>query len=192
MLSLLQACLEEEGCVIIHVYLQDIIQMKRVGKIQGWSRLSTESDSSWSTHKAHIPRGTKCSHGMVSIVHYALCTNPWSTWEFFMGLGMFPWSCVKRKIPYNPWRMTSSGDRHQVCSVQVQVEQHEEWLTHNGVWGSNQVWILPSIVVSMDLLRCAEESLTHSGLSGSNHLVFIEPTQSIKVVQLEGVKIVFI
>ena len=25
--------LEEEDCVIIHVYLQDIIQMKRVGKI---------------------------------------------------------------------------------------------------------------------------------------------------------------
>ena len=52
-LSLLQACLEDEVCVVIHVYLQDIIQMKRVGKIQGWSRLSTESDSSWSTHKAH-------------------------------------------------------------------------------------------------------------------------------------------
>ena len=34
-LCLLQACLEEEDCVIIHVYLQDIIQMKRVGKIQG-------------------------------------------------------------------------------------------------------------------------------------------------------------
>ena len=34
-LSLLQACLEEEDCVVIHVYLQDIIQMKRVGKIQG-------------------------------------------------------------------------------------------------------------------------------------------------------------
>ena len=108
-----------------------------------------------------VPRGTKCSHGMVSIVHSALFTNPCSTWEFFVGLGMFPWSCVKRKIPYNPWRMTSSGDRHQVCCVQVQVEQHEEWLTHSGVWGSNQ-------------------------------LVFIEPTQSRKVVQLEGVKIVFI
>ena len=36
-------------------------------------------------------------------------------------------------------RMTSSGDRHQDCRVQVQVEQHEEWLTHNEVWGSNQV-----------------------------------------------------
>ena len=33
--DLFQASLEEEGCVIIHVYLQDIIQMKRVGKIQG-------------------------------------------------------------------------------------------------------------------------------------------------------------
>ena len=32
--------------------------------------------------------------------------------------------------------MTSSGDRHQVCSVQVQVEQLEQWLTHNGVWGA--------------------------------------------------------
>ena len=39
-LSLLQACLEEEDCVSIHVYLQDIIFMKREEKIQGWSRLS--------------------------------------------------------------------------------------------------------------------------------------------------------
>jgi len=39
-LSLLQACLEEEDCVSIHVYLQDIIFMKREDKIQGWSRLS--------------------------------------------------------------------------------------------------------------------------------------------------------
>src|SRR5215216_1165999 len=44
---------------------------------------------------------------MVSIVHYALCTNAWSTREFCVGLGMFPWACVKRKILYNPWRMTS-------------------------------------------------------------------------------------
>ena len=39
-LSLLQACLEEEDCVSIQVYLQDIIFMKREDKIQGWSRLS--------------------------------------------------------------------------------------------------------------------------------------------------------
>ena len=192
-LSLLQACLEEEDCVIIHVYLQDIIQMKRVGKIQCWSRLSQE----WiklinSQSVEEVPRGIKWSHGMVSIVHYALCTNPWSTWEFFVGLGMFPWSCVKRKISYNPWRMTSSGDRHQVCSVQVQVEQLEEWITHDGVWGSNQAWSLPSIMVSMELWRCAKEWLTHSGVWGSNQLVFIEPTQSRKVVQLEEVKIVII
>ena len=126
-LSLLQACLEEEDYVIIHVYLQDIIQMKRVGKIQCWSRLSQE----WiklinSQSVEEVPRGIKWSHGMVSIVHYALCTNPWSTWEFFVGLGMFPWSCVKRKISYNPWRMTSSGDRHQDCRVQVQVDHREE------------------------------------------------------------------
>ena len=63
---------------------------------------------------------------MVSIAHCALCTNPWSTWEFFVGLDMFPWTRVKRKILYNPWRMTSSGGRHQVCGVQVQVEHHEE------------------------------------------------------------------
>ncbi len=126
-LSLLQACLEEEDCVIIHVYLQDIIQTKRVGKIQGWSRLSQEWIKLINSQSIEdVPSGTKCSHGMVSIVHYALCTNPWSTWEFFVGLGMFPWSCVKRKISYNPWRMTSSGDRHQDCRVQVQVENHEE------------------------------------------------------------------
>ena len=126
-LSLLQARLEEEDCVIIHVYLHDIIQMKRVGKIQGWSRLSQEWIKLINSQSVEdVPRGIKWSHGMVSIVHCALCTNPWSMWEFFVGLGMFPWSCVKREIPYNPWRMTSSGDRHQVCSVQVQVEHHEE------------------------------------------------------------------
>ena len=38
-------------------------------------------------------------------------------------------------------RMTSSGDRHQDCRVQVQVEHHEEIKCLN----------LPSIVVSMDL-----------------------------------------
>ena len=79
------------------------------------------------TKRRRCPRGIKWSHGMVSIVHYTLCTNPWSTWEFFVGLGMFPWSCVKWKISYNPWRMTSSGDRHQDCGVQVQVEHLQEW-----------------------------------------------------------------
>ena len=39
-LSLLQVCLEEKYFVIIHVYIQDIIFMKREDKIQGWSRLS--------------------------------------------------------------------------------------------------------------------------------------------------------
>ena len=98
-LCLLQACLEEEDCVIIHVYLQDIIQMKRVGKIQGWSRLSQE----WiklinSQSVEEVPRGIKWSHGMVSIVRCAFCTNPWSMWEFYVGLGTCSWACVKRKI----------------------------------------------------------------------------------------------
>ena len=42
-----------------------------------------------------------------------------------MGLGVFPWACIKRKIAYIPWMMMSSGDRHQDCGVQVQVEHHE-------------------------------------------------------------------
>ena len=126
-LSLLQACLEEQDCVIIQVYLQDISQMKRVGKIQGWSRLSQEWIKLINSQRVEdVPRGIKWSHGMVRIVHCTLCTNPWSMWEFYVGVGMFPWACVKRKISYNPWRMTSSGDRHQDCGVQVQVEHHEE------------------------------------------------------------------
>ena len=40
-----------------------------------------------------VPSGIKWSHGMVSIVHYALCTNPWSLWSVFVGLGVFPWAC---------------------------------------------------------------------------------------------------
>ena len=35
-------------------------------------------------------------------------------------------------------RMTASGDRRQDFRVQFQVENHEERLTHNGVWGRNQ------------------------------------------------------
>ena len=122
-LSLLQACLEDEDCVIIHVYLQDIIQMKRVGNIQGWSRLSQE----WiklinSQGIEDVPRGVKWSHGMVSIVHCTLCTNPWSMWEFYVGLGTYPWDDIIQPMK----RMTSSGDHHQDCRVQVQVEHHEE------------------------------------------------------------------
>ena len=129
-----------------------------------------------------VPSEIKWSHGMVSIVHYALCTNPCSLWESFVGLGLFPWVCIKRKISHNPWRMTSSGDRHQDCGVQVQVEHHEEITA----------WSLPSIVVTMDLWRCAQEWLTHSGVWGSNSLVFIESAKSRKVVQLEKIKIIII
>ena len=104
-LILLQACLGEEDCVIIHVYLQDIIQMKRVGKIQGWSRLSQEWIKLINSQSVEdVPRGIKWSHGMVSIVHCTLCTNPWSVWEFYVGLGTCPWACVKGKISYNPWK----------------------------------------------------------------------------------------
>ena len=183
-LSLLQACLEEEDCVIIHVYLQDIIQMKRVGKILGWSRLSQEWIKLINSQSVEdVPRGIKWSHGMVSIVHCTLCTNPWSMWEFYVGLGTYPWACVKRKISYNPWKWW-----HQVVIILKIAVCKFKW----SITKRSSAWILPSIVVSMDLWRCAEEWLTHSELWGSNHLVFIEPTQSRKVVQLEGVKIVII
>ena len=42
------------------------------------------------------------------------------------------------------------------------------------------------------LVKICQRVLTHSGVWGSNQLVFIEPTQPRKVVQLEGVKIVII
>ena len=183
-LSLLQACLEEEDCVIIHVYLQDIIQMKRVGKIQGWSRLSQEWIKLINSQSVEdVPRGIKWSHGMVSIVHCALCTNPWSMWEFYVGLGTCSWACVKRKISLNPWR----GWYQVVIVIKIVVCKFKWSITKR-----SSAWSLPSIVVTMDLWRCAEEWLAHSGVWGSNLLVFTEPMQSRKVVQLEGVKIVFI
>src|SRR5664279_25049 len=40
-------------------------------------------------------------------------------WYIYVGLGIFPWTCIERKNSYSPWRMTSSCDRHQ---VQVQEE----------------------------------------------------------------------
>ena len=42
------------------------------------------------------------------------------------------------------------------------------------------------------LVKMCRRVLTHSELWGSNLLVFIEPSQSRKVVQLEEVKIVII
>ena len=116
-------------------------------------KTKSKSESSWSTHKAHkMYRGIKWSHGMASIVNYALCTNPWSSWEFFVGLG---------------------------CGVQVQVKRAS---SSNA---SRRDQMLEAIVVTMDLWRWAEEWPTHSGVWGSNQLVFIEPTQSRKVVHLE-------
>ena len=127
-LSLLQACLEEEDCVIIHVYLQDIIQMKRVENIQGWSRLSQEWINLINSQSVEdVSRGIKWSHGMVSIFHCTLCTNPWSMWEFYVGLGTCSWAWVNRKISLKPWRgWHQSGDHHQDCRVQVQVDHREE------------------------------------------------------------------
>ena len=145
-LSLLQACLEEEDCVIIHVYLQDIIQMKRVGKSQGWSRLSQEWIKLINSQSVEdVPRGIKWSHGMVSIVHCALCTNPWSMWEFYVGLGTCSWACVKRKISLNPWR----GWHQVVIVIKIAVCKFKWSITKR-----SSAWILPSFVVSMVLWRC--------------------------------------
>jgi len=56
------------------------ILMKSVGKIQGWSRQSAKSGIKLINTQSieDVPCGIMWSHGMVSIVHYALCTNPWS------------------------------------------------------------------------------------------------------------------
>ena len=66
--------------------------------------------------------------------------------------------------------------------VQVQVMYHEE------------IKCLKLAVHCGDngLVKMCGRVAHHSGVWGSNQLVFIEPTQSRKVVQLEGVKIVFI
>ena len=45
-----------------------------------------------------------------------------------LGLGISPWACIKRKISYSSWRMTSSGDRHQGCDVQVQDGHLEDFM----------------------------------------------------------------
>ena len=105
-LGILLACLEEEEYVI-HAYLQDIIRMKNVGKTQGWSRPSARSGIKLINTQSieDEPCGIVWSHGMVSIFHYSLCTNPWSMcvvyWYFYVGLGIFPWACIKRKISYS-------------------------------------------------------------------------------------------
>ena len=139
-------------------------------KYREWSKLiitqSIECTSS----------GIKWSHGLVSIVHCALCTNPWSMWEFYLELGTCSWACVKRKISLNPWR----GCHKVVIVIKIVVCKFKWSITKR-----SSAWSLPSILVSIDLWRCAKEWLTHSGVWGSNQLVFIEPTQSRKVVHLE-------
>ena len=35
-------------------------------------------------------------------------------WSIFVGLGFFPWACIKMDIPYSPWKMKTSGDRHKL------------------------------------------------------------------------------
>ena len=119
-------------------------------------------------------RGIKRSHGMVSIVNYALCTNPWSSWEFFVGLGCGVQAQVESSRRDHMleacrplWRQWTCEDV-AVCKF--------KW----SIMKRSNAWSLPSIVVTMDLWRCAEEWLTHSGVWGSNLLVFIEPTQSRK------------
>ena len=48
-------------------------------------------------------------------------------WSIFVGLGIFPWACIKMDIPYSPWKMTTSGDHHQRSyEVQVQEENLDE------------------------------------------------------------------
>ena len=42
--------------------------------------------------------------------------------------GIFLWAYIKKKYSYCPWRMTSSGDRHQSWEVQVQEKHLEEIL----------------------------------------------------------------
>ena len=33
--------------------------------------------------------------------------------HFYQWLGIFPWACINRKIPFCPWSMSPSGVRHQ-------------------------------------------------------------------------------
>ena len=49
-------------------------------------------------------------------------------WYILVWLGIFPWACIEMDISYGPWNMTTSGDRHQGCDVQVQDEHQEEFL----------------------------------------------------------------
>ena len=146
-LSLLHACLEEDECMIIHDYLQDIIQMKRVGKIKGWSRLSQEwimliKTKSRVNQVDQLTKHRRCTKRDQVIPWYGTCR----------------WACVKRKISYNPWK-----GWHQVVIVIMIAVCKFKW----SITKRSSAWILPSIVVSMDLWRCAEESLTHSGLWGA-------------------------
>ena len=120
--------------------------MKSVGKIQGWSRLSQEWIKLINSQSVEdVPRGIKWSHGMVSIVHCTLCTNPWSMWELYVGLGTYPWACIKRKISYNPWK----GWHQVVIVIKIAVCKFKWSITKR-----SSAWSLPSIVATMDLWRC--------------------------------------
>ena len=150
---------------------------EKIGLVRGWSRLSQRVNQvDQHTKRKRCTERDQVIPWYGKHVHCALCTNPWSMWEFYVGLGTCSWACVKRKISLNPWR----GWHQVVIVIKIAVCKFKCIIAKR-----SSAWSLPSIVVTMDLWRCAEEWLTHSGLWGSNHLVFIEPTQSRKVVQLD-------
>src|SRR3954464_13679868 len=80
------AFLKKEDCVNIHVYLQDIILMKIVCKYSRLIKTNAKSGIKLINTQsiADVPCGIMSSHGMVSIVDYALCTNPRSMCVVFM------------------------------------------------------------------------------------------------------------
>ena len=84
-----------------------------------------------------VPSGIKLSHGVASLIHYSLCTNPCSMWEFYVGLGTYPWACVKRKISYNPWK----GWHQVVIVIKIAVCKFKWSITkRSSAWSLHPLW----------------------------------------------------
>ena len=62
-------------------------------------------------------------YGKKLTIYLCELTYDMCMWYIYVGLSIFPWTCIERKNSYSPWRMTSSCDRHQ---VQVQEEHLED------------------------------------------------------------------
>ena len=94
-------------------------------------------------------------------------------WHFYEWLGIFPWACIKMKIPYSPWSLSREVVFVIKLDVEAQVKHLEESLLDAfhpcGDCGHMKICQRVS-----PIMVYGGASLSHVGVWGSNLQVFIK------------------